>query len=104
MTVASAQTLGTPQFTDMSLAGCSGSYIVSWTAVSGATFYEIWHELPGTTSYVLSKTSTDTTTEVHAPNLGGNRTFTFFEVAACDASGCGGFSNPIGLSWYSGCP
>jgi hypothetical protein len=99
-TLASAQTLGTPQFTDSSLAGCSGSYILDWTAISGATSYQVWAELPHTSTWVVSKLPTTNEAEVHAQPGG----LTYFEVEACDASGCSGFSSPIGLSFYSGCP
>lgn len=100
-TPAAAQTLDTPQFTSSSIAGCRGTYILDWTAVAGATSYQLWVEFPGTTSYFLSHTVTSNEAFVHAQNAGG---LTLFEVEACDASGCGGFSSPIGLSWYNGCP
>jgi hypothetical protein len=103
-TLASAQTLGTPQFTDSSLAGCAGSYFVTWSAVSGATSYDIWVDRPDTSGYVLSKITTDTTVEVHAAQGSLPSGINLFEVSACDASGCGALSNPIGLDWYSGCP
>jgi hypothetical protein len=99
-TVASAQSLGTPQFTSSSIAGCDGSFILTWSAITGATSYEVWAELPGTSSFVISKLPTTTLATVHAQPGG----ITLFEVSACDASGCGGLSSSIGLSWYSGCP
>ena len=48
---AAAQTLGTPVITDASVAGCNGTYTLSWTPISGATYYQLWVEYPGTTSY-----------------------------------------------------
>ena len=101
--LAAAQSLGTPQFTSSSLAGCRGSYIIDWTSVPDATSYQVWVQHPNTSSYVLAKTVTDTEALVVAINT-SPRGLSYFEVTACDATSCGAFSSPIGLSWYAGCP
>jgi hypothetical protein len=98
---AAAQTLGTPVITDASVAGCNGTYTLSWTPISGATYYQLWVEYPGTTSYAPIKSATTTDTLVHTESLPNP---TYYEVQACDAGGCGGLSAPIGLAWYKGCP
>jgi hypothetical protein len=101
--LASAQSLGTPQFTSSTLAGCRGSYILDWTSIPDATSYQVWVEHPNTSSYVLAKTETSTEALVVAITA-SPAGLSFFEVTACDATSCGAFSSPIGLSWYAGCP
>jgi hypothetical protein len=90
---AAAQTLGAPVITDASIAGCNGAYTLSWTPVSGATYYQLLVEYPGTTSYAPLKSVTTTDALVHSESLPNP---TSYEVQACDAGGCGGVSAPAG--------
>lgn len=99
--LASAQTLGTPAWTSSTVESCNGKYYVTWSAVTDATTYDIWALWPGATSYILLKATANTATTVTAADatLGS-----YFEVQACNASGCGAVSSPLELPYYSGCP
>ena len=101
MNTAAAQTLATPVITDANIAGCRGSYSLTWTPISGATYYQLLVEYPDTTSYAPLKSVTTTDAIVHTSSLPQP---TYYEVQACNAGGCGGASAPIGLAWYTGCP
>ena len=100
--LASAQTLGTPSMISATVEACNGSYLVSWTAVSGATTYDIWVDFPQTSGYVLQKATANTQTSLHAAD---SPLATLIEIQACNSSGCGPLSSPgVEISWYSGCP
>lgn len=98
---AAAQALSAPIITDASIAGCNGTYTLTWTAISGATSYQLWVEYPGTTSFAPIKSVTTIDTLVHAESLPNP---TLYEVQACDAGGCGELSAPVGVAYYKGCP
>ena len=100
-TLASAQSLGTPEFTSATVESCNGLYLVDWSAVAGATTYDIWVQYPGTTSYSLLKAAAGTQTSLRAAN---STQSSYFEIQACNASGCGPLSSPLQLAFYSGCP
>jgi hypothetical protein len=82
-------------------AGCNGLFIIQWTAVSGATSYNVLGNYPPYSGYAVLKTVTGLQTMVHASDTDQ---LTYMEVEACDSSGCGPVSNQITLFWYSGCP
>ena len=79
---------------------CFGSNDVNWTAVSGATYYELWgstfvNYTPQSLWYSGPFTSHSTTVNP-IPN-------TFFHVRACNTSGCSAFSNTGVARYYHGC-
>ena len=82
-------------------AGCNGLFVIQWTAVTGATSYNVLVNYPPYSGYALFKTSTGLETMIHASDTDQ---LTYVEVEACDSSGCGPVSNQISLYWYSGCP
>jgi hypothetical protein len=88
------------EFTDESIAGCNGSYILDWSAVSGATSYRLWSQPSPNRTFAIAKSLTTTTALVHAVNPGG----TTFEVQACTGTSCGPIGSPVFLGYYSGCP
>ena len=82
-------------------AGCNGLFVIQWTAVSGATSYNVLGNYPPYSGYAVLKTVTGLETMIHASDTDQ---LTYVEVQACDSSGCGPVSNQISLYWYSGCP
>ncbi len=79
---------------------CFGSNDVSWTAVSGATYYELWGSAftnftPQSVWYSGSFTSYSTTTNL--------RNTIYFHVRACNTSGCSAFSNTGAARYFNGC-
>jgi hypothetical protein len=99
--LAAAQTLGTPSWTSASVAGCNGLYDVTWSAVTGATTYEIWIQVGGTVGYNLWKSTPSTETLIREPN---QHIPDSYEVQACNASGCGALSGSWEGDYYAGCP
>lgn len=93
--------LGTPQFIDAVVESCNGAYRVTWSAVANATSYEISVSYPPYIGYQLLKTVAGTGSTLRAENAPNP---TYFEVQACDGSGCSLPSDPLGLAYYSGCP
>jgi hypothetical protein len=68
--------------------GCLGYNDASWTAPSGATGYELF----GSSSLTFTTSSLYYVgpNQAHTVNVGGT---TYFHVRACNANGCGAFSN-----------
>lgn len=94
-------TLGTPTITNVDIAGCNGAYNMQWTAVSGATYYQVFSKAKTATTYTLYRSPTGTNARIV---VNPNGVPFDFEVQACNGSSCGAFSAPIELSGYSGCP
>jgi YD repeat-containing protein len=70
-----------------------GSYAVAWTAVSGATSYNMQQTLPdGTVNTPYSGTAT----QASATDIGTNGTVTV-QVRACNGSGCSAWSAGLGI-------
>ncbi len=79
---------------------CFGSNDIIWTAVSGATYYELWGSnytnfTPQSVWYSGPFTSHSTTTAA-LPT-------TYFHVRACNTGGCSAFSNTGVARYYNGC-
>jgi len=70
-----------------------GSYTVAWTAVSGATSYNMQQTLPDST---VTMPYTGTATQASATDIGVNGTVTV-QVRACNASGCSAWSGGLGI-------
>ena len=80
---------------------CNGNYRLSWGAIGSATTYELYKTesvRPGCEGYWISTGNTFINASV--PTVGGSTTF---RVRACNASGCGPYSLPKSISYYSGC-
>lgn len=99
--LALAQTLGTPGDITATVESCNGKYLVNWSAVSGATTYDIYVQWPGSSSFVLLKAVVNTMTTLTPEDASLD---TNFEIEACNSSGCGAPGGPFALPWYSGCP
>ncbi len=80
-------------------AGCDGHYRPSWTASTGATYYELW----GSSSSTFTPSSLFYTgSNLSAPiDVGG---VTYLHVRACNANGCSAFSNVVIATNLGGCP
>lgn len=101
-TVIVPHVLGAPVLKNGGVAGCNGTYSIEWTAVAGATSYEVWVEYPTQTAYTLLTTTTSLEDPlVHTSSGTG---YTHFKVQACEGTSCGTFSNILSLTYYSGCP
>ena len=80
---------------------CNGNYRLSWGAIGSATTYELYKTesvRPGCEGYLISTGNTFINASV--PTVGGSTTF---RIRACNASGCGPYSLPKSISYYSGC-
>ena len=99
--LAAAQTLGTPSAISATVESCNGAYFIQWTAVTGATTYDIWVDYPESGGYILQKATANTNTTLHAADASLD---TLFEIQACNASGCGALSDPVAIAYYPGCP
>ncbi|MEV8521418.1 hypothetical protein ABZR86_16605 [Dyella marensis] len=71
-----------------------GSYTVAWTAVSGATSYNMQQTLPDST---VTMPYTGTATQASATDIGVNGTVTV-QVRACNASGCSAWSGGLSIA------
>jgi hypothetical protein len=77
---------------------CAGDYRVSWSAVTGATYYQLFSRAFGTANFYLIGSTTARSTKVNtAPNG------FYYEVQACDGTSCGTLSEVLPLQYYSGC-
>jgi len=97
-TPASAQ-LATPYFTLFTqISPCNGDYRFRWSAISDATFYQVFSRTIGTTNYFLtaSPTTAFLNVKVGAPGVD-------YKVQACNGTSCGAFSEPLTLTYYNGC-
>ncbi|MDJ0840772.1 MAG: zinc-dependent metalloprotease [Acidobacteriota bacterium] len=77
---------------------CLGYNSLSWTAVSGATSYEIWMSSSSNPAYAYKYgTTTGTFQFVNVPAQ------RYVWVKACNSSGCSDFSNRGTARYYSAC-
>jgi hypothetical protein len=89
--------LGTPTLTVVS-DRCFGDNEASWTAVAGATYYELWGASNSTfTSPYTIYSGALTSTSFSVAGL------TYVHVHACNASGCGAFSNTATANYLKLC-
>jgi len=80
---------------------CNGNYRLSWGAVGSATSYEVYKTesiRPGCEGYLISTSSLSINASV--PTVGGSTTF---RMRACNTIGCGAYSNPQTIAYYTGC-
>jgi hypothetical protein len=102
-TVIVPRVLGAPVLASKGRDGCDGTWDIAWTAVAGATSYEVWVEYPTQTAYSLLVTTTNLSDPI--VHTADNATqYTSFKVQACAGTSCGTFSNILSLPYYSGCP
>lgn len=81
--------------------GCNGAWMINWTAIAGATSYEVWVDYPTQGAYTLLSTTTSLGLLVHSQD---NAVATHVKVQACEGTTCGTFSNVEALPYFSGCP
>lgn len=81
---------------------CYGHHRFSWTAVAEATTYKLYRK-PNTSSTWSLRASTSN--RAYAENLSPNDSNRYYYgVRACNASGCGPYSNSVGTVYYlDGC-
>ena len=90
-----------PVITEQSMAGCNGLWDVGWSAVAGATSYNVWVKTPFGVTYTRTASTTGLLATIHAIN---STTSTLVEIQACSGSSCGLLSLAAALQYYKGCP
>jgi hypothetical protein len=89
-----APTLPAPVLSDTGDGVACPSDILQWTSVAGATSYQLWsRERRPTPATTFSEIYSGTATHLRI-TLSQGYAFAY-EAAACDADGCGAFSNQI---------
>ena len=81
---------------------CSNKYFLSWASAASSTSYEVYVTYspePGCESFVMA--TAGTTATVSGGPAGGSAKY---RVRACNSIGCGGYSLPKTVAYFSGCP
>jgi subtilase family serine protease len=92
------QVPGTPSITGyylISRGPVGADYEIEWSSVINGTFYRIWYEYGGASSYTFSTDiDSGTKAEVFVPTDSAH-----YEVQGCNDTACGSFSSPVYLPY-----